>query len=547
MFIDARRLPNETVVETEVCIVGAGAAGISLAREFIRHPFRVCLLEAGGLKFDDETQALYRGENVGLPYEALHAARFRYFGGSTKGWGGWCKPLDHSDFERRDWVPHSGWPITRSDLDPYYERAQEVCHLGPFDYDIDRWQSNLGNPPLGVLPLADRRVVTEMCQLSPPTHFGKAYREEIRRADNLRAYLYTNAVRIETTETASVVTGVRARTLGGNELIVRGRIFILATGGIENARLLLLSNQVHAAGLGNRHDLVGRFFMDHPCLRVGNIVFSDGDISTDFYDPFYKFRKRARAKRAVYHRTLLAGSVVLAEQVQRNERLLNYEAWIVSMYRGDESRGMESLRRLYLAMRGKAMLAPKLQDVSNIVADFGNVCSALYGRFLRPKRLVQRYQLVNIIEPDPDPESRVTLSSERDRLGLNCARLNWRVGPLPRRTLSRAQEILNEELARAGLGRLENQFVEDDDGTWLSLLRWVWHHMGTTRMHDDPKQGVVDVDCRVHGISNLFIAGSSVFPTAGKDMPTLTIVALALRLADHVKRLVAAGEVVGEA
>jgi choline dehydrogenase-like flavoprotein len=533
MFIDARTLADGAVVEADLCIVGAGAAGISIGLQFLHGPFRVCLLEAGGTKFDSATQSLYKGTNVGLPYPPLEQTRFRYFGGSTniEGWGGWCKPFDAFDLRRREWVPYSGWPIDRDELDPYYARAHEILGLGPFDYNLDHWLEKLG-PSLGLLNFACGTVETELSQISC-VRFGRDFRRELADSTNVRVYLHANAVEIETTVPPDKVTAVHAKTLTGRRLRVAARAFVLATGGIENARLLLLSNRVEPKGLGNGHDLVGRFFMDHPRLRLGDVVFSDRKTQAEFYDHHDRMRRRVRSIRGVYHRSLIAGALSIPDEVQRREQLLDYRAWIWAVYPGDESEGMESLRWMYWQAREGGLPRGSVKHLSNIRGDLRNVCAALYSR---ARGRAAAYKLENILEPDPNPDSRVTLGPERDDLGLPRVRVDWRLGPMVKRTLRRAHEIIGEELAKSGLGRLENPFSEDDDERWVSSLQCAWHHMGTTRMHEDPRRGVVDRNCKVHGIANLFIAGSSVFPTAGNDMPTLTIVALALRLADEVKR-----------
>ena len=145
MHIDARTLENGSVIEGDLCIVGAGAAGISMAMDWIGASQRVLLLEAGGFDYDARMQELYRGEIVGLPYFPLQSARLHYFGGTTGHWAGFCSTYDASDFEHRDWVPHSGWPIKRAELDPYYARAHRVLELGPYDYDVASWQRRMSS------------------------------------------------------------------------------------------------------------------------------------------------------------------------------------------------------------------------------------------------------------------------------------------------------------------------------------------------------------------------------------------------------------------
>ena len=519
MFIDARTVPENTIIETDVCIVGAGAAGITLAREFIGQPFRVCLLESGGVEYDNATQSLSEGENIGLPYFPLVAARLRFFGGTTNHWAGWCAPLDGIDFETREWIPHSGWPFGKSHLDPFYERAQPVCQLGPFAYDAKTWETE----SLPSLPFTGKRVITKIVQFSPPTRFGQVYRHEIERADNISTYLYANVVDIDTTDSARAVTRLRVACLQGNKFRLSAKLFILATGGIENPRLLLASNRVQSSGVGNQNDLVGRFFMEHPHVNSGLFLPSNRHISrTDLYiQPWVESRGGRKSR--------IKGLWILSAEALRREKLLNFSAALFTTF----SEGVRSLKRLLPAIQ-KGDFGDFVEHLRNVIGDIDDVAVTAYGKFVKGGYPVKVWRISSRAEPAPNPDSRVTLSTERDSLGMSRVRLDWRLSGMDKRSITRAHEIIGEELGRAGLGRLKIT-LGDDDSAWPP--GGGWHHMGTTRMHVDPKKGVVNENCRVHGISNLYIAGSSVFPTSGSANPTLTIVALSLRLADHVKRI----------
>ncbi|MFC6671848.1 FAD-dependent oxidoreductase [Marinobacterium aestuariivivens] len=215
MIIDFRQLDNGTEIEADVCIIGAGAAGITLAGALRGSGVQVCLLESGGYELNEEIQSLYRGEKRGLPYWELHLARLRYFGGSTNHWGGWCGPLDESDFEARPWVPHSGWPIRRQALDAYYPAAQALCELGPYRYGIADWEDDARRFP----DFHPAKLHAQLWQFSPPTRFGTVYRRELGEAGNIRAYLYANVTELETDENASRVLRAQIRTPG----VTRGR------------------------------------------------------------------------------------------------------------------------------------------------------------------------------------------------------------------------------------------------------------------------------------------------------------------------------------
>jgi choline dehydrogenase-like flavoprotein len=543
MIVDARSLPKEETIETDVCIVGAGVSGVALAREFIGQEFRVCLLESGGLEPDRVTQSLYWGENVGHPYYPLDTARTRCFGGTSHLWlievgvnrlGGRMHPHDEIDFEERDWIPYSGWPFDRAHLDPYYERAQSICQLGPFTYDIEDWEDPEKAPRL---PFVNGRVKTTIFQFGPRDPFFRDYCEEITQADNITTYLHANVVEIETTETAQTVTRLRVACLGGNQFWVSAKLFILAAGGIEIPRLLLLSNKVQSAGLGNQHDLVGRFFMEHPHLWSGLYIPSDPNI----------FNSTALYKIRMVNKVPIMGKLVLAEEVLRREKLLNYCVSIhpSALPRKLLPKGINSFRVLRSAIVHGEIPDDFSQHLGNVIANIDDVAIGAYekvvrdvgGVFNKHKRSpkIEVFRLNHMTEQAPNPNSRVTLAAERDALGQNRVQLDWQLSPMDIRSIIRAQEIVDEELCRAGLGRLQ---IEMHDETPPHNLTGGWHHMGTTRMHIDPRKGVVDENCRVHNISNLFIAGPSVFPTSGYANPVLTAVALTVRLADHVKKLV---------
>ncbi len=488
MLIDARSIPQGTSVETDVCIIGAGAAGITLALEFAGRPFRVCLLESGGFEPDAETQALSRGRVFGRAYYSLEEARVRRFGGSTNSWQGICRPLESSDFEARDWVPHSGWPFGAEVLRPYYERAQELCRLEAFGYDGERWAS--AERPL--LPFEAGVVESRVFQIAP-IRFGEIYRKDVTKAPNVDTFLFANVVELEASENGRIVERVEVACLAGNRFSVRARLFILATGGIENARLLLASNRVQRAGLGNAHDLVGRFFMEHPHVISAAFLASSARIPLDFY----RARPVSRAE--------VAGLLTLSEETRRRERMLSFGCFPPQDAELPEFE--VSLARMIREMDGRAGAAAE-----------------------------RAVLWMGVGEQAPNPESRLRLTDERDALGMPRVQLEWRLGALDKRSLRRAHEILAREFGRAGLGRLQ-LLLGEDDYQWPPELSAGRHHMGTTRMHPDPRRGVVDARGRVHGLANLYLAGSSVFPTSGSAGPTLTLLALALRLADDLKEV----------
>lgn len=552
MLINARTLPTGKTLETEVCIVGAGPAGITLAREFSSANFRVCLLESGGLEFDQKTQSLCNGESVGNLFGSLNDQRRLQFGGTANCWkirlgenqiGVRYVPLDNIDFEKRDWLPYSGWPFEKSHLDEFYERAQVVCKLGSFAYDAEFWQ----DAKTPQLPFTNH-VNNSVFQFGPRAVFTHEYREELKQARDVTVYLNANLIEIETEETAQTVTRLRVASLSGKEFWVRAKIFVLAAGGIENARLLLLSNKIQTSGLGNQNDLVGRFFMDHPLVRCGELIPTHPDIfnKTAFYD-------LRRVKNVP-----IMGKLTLTEEVMRREQLLNISAVLFPIPKPYQLKAVNSLKTLLTSIHNSETRKSSLKLLSNAMIGLDYILPAAYRAVMKqqpflpslawggwsyeknPKRFAS-FQVLHQTEQAPDPDNRITLSGDRDRLGRQNIKLHWRWNDIDIHTIKRVQEILKQEIAHAGIGEL----IIERDGNLPKLLHpGTHHHMGTTRMHDDPKQGVVDRNCKVHGVSNLFVASSSVFPTGGYANPTLSIVALAIRLADHVKTIMASKTVV---
>lgn len=532
MLLDARTVPNAELIECDLCVVGAGAAGISLAREFAGASLKLCLLESGGLQFNDETQTLYQGEIRGRTYYGLDITRLRYFGGSTNHWTGWCRPLDAIDFEARAYLPHSGWPITCQDLNPYYARAQAVCQLGPFTYQAIDFAADL--PAL--YSEQDDRITTKVWQRSPPTHFGVTYRDDIANAANINCYLYANVMGFENNDDAQTVTQVRVACLSGTSFWVKARFFVLACGGIENPRLLLLSNSKCPAGLGNDHDQVGRFFMLHPWIEAGRVlaVGSSEELHTP---PSTHYGKKLRAGLGV------------AEALQRTEGLPNHGILLKDPdYRkgskGYRRRSAKSYRTLKRLLKDPLRMDDTLlDDLKGVLSDLDGVAATLYHRVRETLGLsTRRGALLKVevrMEHLPNPDSRITLSPDRDMLGLNRVIMDWRLASTEKAAMRRTLKIIGQALGGLGAGRLQiAEWLQAEDNDWPEASMMPdYHHMGTTRMSRMPYDGVVDANCRVHGVSNLYIAGSSVFPTGGFSNPTLTIVALALRLADHLKGL----------
>ena len=525
MFVEARDLQADTRLDCDICIMGAGAAGITLARELSRTTsLNIIVLESGGFDFEQDTQDLYAGEIAGHEYSSLDSVRLRFFGGSTNHWEGNCNPLDPIDFQARPEVPYSGWPFEKSELDPFYERALSYCQLGPYRFDAEYWASRMQGKPL---PFQADKVQSAVSQLSPPTRFGERFRDDLARAANVKVVLHANVVDIAVAASGTRIETVQAKVLGGDGLSVSARCFVLALGGIENPRLLLLANRVQARGIGNSNDLVGRFFMEHPGLGGAYLMPSIKDLDLRFYE---------HQQIGTYE---TVGYVKIAPELLRAKGLTNIRVPFEPKDRYYLADGIDSYHDLTDHL-SKGSLPPHFwHHLGNVIGDIDMVAEAV-SRKLLDKSLFGRkletfgYLFSTMVDQPPDPENRVMLSDRRDALGLPRGKLSWRISKELIENVWRCYEIIAAECGRAGIGRVR-LWRDRVERIWGSKLSYGNHHMGTTRMHRDPAHGVVDGNCRVHGLSNLFIGGSSVFPTGGHVPPTLTIVALAIRMAEHLK------------
>jgi choline dehydrogenase-like flavoprotein len=508
MHIDARHLPDHTHIEGDICIVGCGPAGLSIAMEWEGTPYKVILLEGGGFDYDDKMQDLYTGQTTGQRYYPLRSTRLHYFGGTSNHWAGFCSTFDPIDFEKRDWVPKSGWPIRRSDLDPYYARAQKVLDLGPYEYDVQYWQQL--DPSLKSLLPPNGIVWNKVWQFSPPTRFNTKYGDAVRKSRNIHLYTYSNLTEITANESVSAIEKLTARNLSGKTHTVKARRYILACNTIQNARLLLAACPQAPKGLGNDHDLVGRHFMEHLEIQSAWIHLPQPDAMK-----LYTFSSGGTKMRC---------ELAITPAAQKAHRILNGTC---SFFPAELAKGMKSQIEIWNTDDPK-----KNEDQMKSMWDSHEKKAAGVSGY-------NAFELKTRIEQSPNPDSRITLMPERDQLGMLRARLNWTLTPLEKQSIRTFYQLVAQQVGQHGAGRIKlMDYLQDaNDPSWPDFTSGGWHHMGTTRMSNHPQTGVVDANCKIHGVSNLYIAGASCFVTAAAPNPTLTIVALSLRLSDHLKKL----------
>lgn len=536
-LIDARTLETGTRLEADVAIVGAGAAGTTVATALERAGFRVLLIESGGLEPDEEVQALYEMEEVGYPLRPQHMPRARYYGGSCNLWAGRCMRLHPMDFEDRPWVADGAWPIGPEEIERHLPEAARILDLPTIEhFDLGPHAHRLTETENRLVGAAGLTPTISLWAPKPQRFRGTL--RHLERSERVTLIHDASVTGLHLDEPGRRIEQLGAQTLDGRRLEIRARHIVLAAGGLETPRLLLASNDRRRQGIGNDHDLVGRFFMDHPRTAYGRAHMAPG--------------KRLRMMRGW---PLKDGKVQLGLGVsperQAEEGLLNHyltleevhSDYVVRGYQQTVEMGKVLLRRGHAGSRldlGKVRDAKQLKDFIYLLSPKEILPHGLWramtvARHALPQRAKPRtFAVVYFCEQPPVPESRVALGHEVDRLGLPRLVFDWRIPESVDRSLKRLEALLGRTLEETGIGRLE-------PGEGRPSYTDASHHMGTTRMSTDPRRGVVDPDGRVHDVDNLFIAGSGVFPSAGHANPTLTIVALALRLADHLAGRLAHG------
>jgi choline dehydrogenase-like flavoprotein len=547
MILDTDDLPDKHVLSSDLCIIGAGAAGISMALALADTALDVLILESGGLKPEQSTQDLYQGE---VADERLHSPPDRYrqrrFGGTTTIWGGRCAPFDAIDFEARDYVPNSGWPIDRESLTPYYATANRLCEAGDFAYTFGEAFKRPHRPMIEDFQ-SENFTTDTLERFSCPTDFGARYGHKLSAARNIRVLLHANVTALKLEPSGKIMKSVLVRTLTGKRFSVRARHFVLASGGLEVARLLLASRDVQPNGIGNEYDVVGRYYMCHLAGTMGTLsvnrplgtVWNGYDVSDE----------------GIYCRRRIA----LTAQAQRRHRIGNFIARLHHPRITDPAHRNAILSLLYLAKPlipyeyGKRLYGDErtgavvwLKHLRNVGAGpFDAVAFAWH--MLRDRKLAERkfpsivvkpkanlYSLDFHAEQQPLPASRVSLETQVDALGMPRLKIDWRYSAGDVDTVSRSFALLADDIDRSGIGCLayDRASVESEMTRYGA---YGGHHLGTARMGTDPRTSVVDAECRVHGVDNLHVASAATFPTSSQANPTLTVVALSLKLAQRFK------------
>lgn len=518
MLHEASSVEAGTELQADVCIVGAGPVGISIARRLAGGGARVLLLESGGRQVEPPTADAVRGSSDGYSYYNQHDVRARGFGGTSLVWpldeGVRMRPLDPIDFESRVGVPGSGWPIKHADLADYWDPACHLLGLTPGRWSPEGWAA-----PDRPLQNIGGQIETTIFKLGKRDFGG--YLDALAAHPDVTVMLHATVTEFEQSDSGAVER-VRITDGSGRRFSARARMFVLAASGIDNPRTLLNSRSRNPAGLGNGHDVVGRYFTDRLSVRTGHIELTDPASISRW--GFYEIHRVDE-----HH---VEGTLRVRDDVIRDERLLNCTFFTLARTTAFTAEAVRSLATLAKARGRTPRPEGTLGHLSNVVTGAPRLLAFAAtrlgaGRSRSAPVLALRAQG----EALPNPESRVTLTDGVDAFGTRRANIHWRHSDFDRMSIRRHQEILDGELRRAGIGRVVRKMGDEYPP---ALMEGNHHLMGTTRMHNDPRRGVVDRNCRIHETPNMYVAGTSVFPTIGCSNPTVTALALSLRLGDHL-------------
>ncbi|MBE9064475.1 GMC family oxidoreductase [cf. Phormidesmis sp. LEGE 11477] len=500
MFTDILEIGEQATLRRQVVVVGSGIAGAEVATYLARHGLEVVLVESGREQFDPAIQALNDVTFLGKRHRELNpnsyyhrylppalrgVSRVRQFGGTSNIWTGKWKYFQPSDFEKREWIPNSEWPIKFGDLLEYYRSTAKDYGFGDLEAEAVRLEIMALRSKVEAAGLK----VSSFYWEQTPTRTAKRFGDEMRQSKNLQVLMGATATELLLDESRQRVSKVVCRSLEEKEVTVEGEAVVLAMGAFESARLLLASDRQLTCGIGNQHDLVGRFYIDHPKNHTGSL--RPGALTRE-YAKELQFAPKPR----------FCTCFALDDKTQREEKLLEHSLYIKPIY---ETR-LGALRRILT-------LRPTCQDNNGIV---------------------DHYRVNFIVEQVPHRDSRIMLSNERDALGKRKLAVNWCFTDQDRYSIAKTLQILTERVEKSGLGTFD--FGENPPS--LEAATDAAHQMGTTRMANRPEEGVVDTDCRVFGTDNLYILGSAVFPTGPSYSPTFTILALARRLGQHLRQTI---------
>ena len=525
MIIDGNDLPNDSRVDCDLCILGGGVAGIVIANELKDTFGDIVILESGGEEYTPEAQELNAPASVPELHPDPSYARLRFLGGSSNHWENNTSPFSPIDFEKRDWIPDSGWPIEYSDVQPFYSRAAFYCGTQEDGYNIDYWRPRLNGQD--ILQGSDL-LVSQIAKFSyPPVRFFHDHGKSLTDSQHIRIFKNSNLVDLKFESASRKVKSVEASSNNGGRFTVNARLFVMCLGGIENARMLLIFNDKYEKKLGNQGDSVGRYHMEHPTPRASHLI-------TQEIDTFSFYEGNDLGSRWV------SSYMSLTEQALVRHQTTNLRIPLVPATNYTLSDGIASYHVLGDSFKSGEIPENFGTHIYNFLGDIDEIAEAVSRKKLDKKLFdsaseIGGFEIPAMMEQTPSRDNRIVLGESRDRLGLKQVEIDWRLSEADKDRVWTSLQILANELGALGLGRVKLRKAHASR-LWSDQLGFSQHHMGSTRMSEDPESGVVDKHQRVFGTDNFFVSGSSVFTTGSHVPPTLTIVALSIRLARHLEQ-----------
>lgn len=541
MIVDGSSLRSGIEKEHDLCVVGSGVAGMLLVTELAQTYKDICIVESGAWKPDEDTQLLYALNSVGYPIRKHYQSRIRYFGGSCNIWAGRAMIYNEIDLMSRPWLDSASWPLDFAELDRYYAFAARYLNLPCYEkLKAENWESKLSDFEMSLFRSGNFKANVSLFAKTPARFgYGTKYYKALRSSPGVTLYINSNVVNLHLNEALSRVARVDVACLNGVRYAIKPKKVVLACGGLENTRILMASDKQTPGGIGNRSGLLGRYYMDHPRAVFGRV----------------KLTKKIKLDHLL-GMPITGGKmqlgIALCDKIQAREGLLNNYLTLEPCYSIGSMELYESFVKLMKRLLRKGYSGKRFDFKNQQLADVPEMIYLLTPKELLPHFIYYTYykysriaknvftnlthmSIVNYSEQEPNIASRVYLDDEKDKLGVRKLVLDWKLSNRSFHSSLRLMRLLDEHFRRYGVGHIEQELTEIEELPYTDAS----HHLGTTRMSADPKTGVVDANCQVHGVDDLYIAGSSVFPTAGHANPTLTIAAMSLRLADYLKKRVA--------
>lgn len=527
MIVDANDFDRPSHFDADICILGGGVAGIVLANELLTENKSIILLESGDDGFDGETQFLYEAESTPKYFPDPTWSRLRMLGGASNHWENSIERFDPIDFQRRNWIEHSGWPITYDEVAKYYPEAEAYCRVAKEGCDFSLWREKLTREGM----FSDSSMFESVIAKSPasPTLFFEEYGKALVDNKSIRVIKNANVVDVDYQTEQQNVQAAVFQTFSGVQHRVKAKAFVMCMGGIENARMLLHFNERYDNKLGNQYDNVGRYFMEHPTVRAAHFLPLDEN----------GIDKIHREGIVVDNELTLRGRASLSEHAQSEHQTFNMRMYFNKKSKIVLSDGVSSSHVVRNSLKESEIPDEFGSHLLNIIKDIDHIAeSFLQKEFDRTLfdsvHEFGGYQLLAMIEQTPHRDNRIKLGTTTDAIGLKKIKIDFHVTEQDKQRTWKTLELLSKDTAIQKLGRIK-LLKERESRIWGSQLGYGQHHMGTTRMSDRAEEGVVDASSKVFGTNNLYVAGSSVFPTGGHVPPTLTIVAMAIKLANEIK------------